>query len=356
MAMPNCFLRVSFKLIVNSDISKLLIFLTWSAGFIALYGTFVGLMVPRKTVFKQPPPAVFNKPSSQTVKRLLFDDESTCRSLLSEGSVVDEHWRPTTCNMFHYNSSDVTQCAIRALKQTQSSWNRIVFIGDSRVREQYLIVASVVSRRPYVVSSQAFHHDHEFRDDGIKLSVKFHWQPVFGQSTINLLRLWLASKPKDRPQLVIAGTVLWHLKNRNPGGSSLKAYEGALRLAVPIINRLQNTTKIVWMVQAPVVLSKLHKVYKYITNDLINAYNAVAQRILAESAAYLWSGSGAIAEHFNEKSADGIHVLRTRATVVRAQIILNLYCNRYVVMATGSPSTGGSICCSCRETLKLHKI
>jgi hypothetical protein len=199
------------------------------------------------------------------------------------------------------------------------------------------VLASVVSRQPYNITNEAFHRDHEFRDDGIQLHVKLYWHNLFGEPTLNLLKQWLAAPPQDRPQVVILGAVLWHLVQEDPGGSTLRAYEAALQQAVKYFNELRNTTKVIWMLQA----RKDQGRHKETLHDLIYAYDAVAERLLANSHAYVWSAASHVSKHYINKSSDGVHLLGTRALPISAQMVLNLYCNQFIVDAAAADT----VCC-----------
>lgn len=82
------------------------------------------------------------------------------------------------------------------------------------------------------------------------------------------------------PSVVISGCGLYSIRSSNASESVLSEYKVNLTRLVQPAESLQNKTRILWMVQAPVVEEKLNNDLPMITNTHINEYNNAALEVL----------------------------------------------------------------------------
>ncbi|XP_050419398.2 N-acetylneuraminate 9-O-acetyltransferase isoform X1 [Patella vulgata] len=257
-----------------------------------------------------------------SIIHLKYGNDS-CKWLLSDGRFPGYNtWQPYGCMTHKYTKSDARMCM-----HYISYWggrNHIVFLGDSRIRQLYFHFINLISNDE--VKKFKAHRDVHFQDNKINARVDFLWHPMVNISMYNVYKNWLISEPSARPNLVITSSATWSIKLSNGSKEALKNFEVNLTYILPFVNKLKDSTKILWLLQDPVVEEKLNANRSAITNEQIDYYNKVSLDILENSAATLWSSSRLVAQGMRKESPDGLHISKS-ALELDIQLLVNMYCN-----------------------------
>ncbi|XP_074654898.1 N-acetylneuraminate (7)9-O-acetyltransferase-like isoform X2 [Tubulanus polymorphus] len=269
----------------------------------------------------------------------------SCQWLLSDGRFQGYNaWQPYGCMMHRYSKSDSRNCMHYI--SYWGGYNHIVFLGDSRIRQLYHEFVGMFSNKPPQKGKQ--HHDMHFSDEKINLKVDFLWQPMVSDTMYNVYKSWLKMEPRDRPNLVITGSATWSVKLSNGSKEFLGNFKVNLTYIVPYFNKLKSTMKVLWMLQDPVVESRLVPNHSMITNERIDEYNRAAIDILRHSTAKVWSSSRLITQGYNHDMNDGLHAGHV-ALDWDNQIVMNMYCNDHMGYNDGT-------CCSSAEPVTKLQI
>ena len=228
--------------------------------------------------------------------------------------------------------------------------NNIVFLGDSRIRQLYYAFIKTCSPNEESINSQyAAHHDLEYKEHDLKLDVRFLWQPIVNESMAQVFKEWLTRDSSRRPNLVVMGSATHSIKTSNASLKALEYYRKNLTLLVPVLDKLGDSTQILWTLQDPVVPENLKPDRIMITNEQIDAYNKAAMEILKYSISqnvHIWSSARLVAQGYtsdNNDKNDGLH-MSAKGLHYAIQILFNMYCNDQMNYNDGT-------CCSDPETV-----
>lgn len=222
---------------------------------------------------------------------------------------------------------------------------RVIFVGDSIVRQLYYEVASLIDgsvKAPnYATGANA---DPELKHQDIQImtkgpEVKMIWDPYLNSTKLyDLLKYPRGKGKKDQiPALLVLGTGLWQL--RNPASGGLPAWEQSIDQV------FKATSTIHEQIADEVILLPVQKVVpemlnpdrrKTLSNDLVDKMNAkLMEKLPPHSEKTSTISQLSIPYVFNDMlaypqvkhhSPDGLHfedaILRARAN-----ILLNLRCN-----------------------------
>lgn len=257
--------------------------------------------------------------------------------------------------MFVYIASDAQMC-FRYI----SFWgghNHIVFMGDSRIRQLYheFIDSLPPNGEPRNADDESIpiHHDMQYQEKSYSLLVKFIWMPVVNGSMVKQFKIWNSYPEILRPNIVITGSATHSIKQTNASLLALEHYRRNLTVILPYLDNLNQTTKILWMLQDPVEPKLLAPVRKMITNEQIDAYNKAAMEVIRYSRAksvQIWSSARLVVQGYQDaisdpKHRDGLHI-NSHALKFSIQILLNLYCNDHMNYNDGT-------CCSDPEKFTI---
>ncbi|ESP04229.1 hypothetical protein LOTGIDRAFT_180023 [Lottia gigantea] len=213
-----------------------------------------------------------------SIIHLKYGNDS-CKWLMSDGRFPGYHtWQPYGCMTHKYTKSDARMCM-----HYLSYWggrNHIVFLGDSRIRQLYFDFVNLINR--------------------------------------------------------------WSIKLNNGSKEALNNFEVNLTTIQPLIKKLKDSTKVLWLLQDPVDELKLNVNRSAITNEQIDDYNKVSIDILENSPAMVWSSSRLVAQGMKKESPDGLHISQS-ALELDSQILINMYCNNDMNHNDGT-------CCNTPET------
>lgn len=77
--------------------------------------------------------------------------------------------------------------------------NYFVFIGDSRIRNQYQSflnhLTGHIPQQPSL--GNGYHENQTFHDTQLKLTVDFIWSPYVSEVMVNMFRMWMVSAYSD---------------------------------------------------------------------------------------------------------------------------------------------------------------
>lgn len=230
--------------------------------------------------------------------------------------------------------------------------NRIVFLGDSRIRQMYNAFAKLVSIKENIGPKFA-HHDMSFREKELNLEIEFLWHPVINSSMFEVYRKWLENDDLTlRPKIVVTGAATWSIRESNASTKALESYRSNLtRLLSSIESMGSSGTQVLWVLQDQVNPDKLTPDRIMITNEQIDLYNKASMDILKYSRAegvHLWSSSRLVSQGYNYDQLDGLH-MGDVALSYAVQILLNMYCNDQMKFNDGT-------CCSDPEPITAVQI
>lgn len=105
------------------------------------------------------------------------------------------------------------------------------------------------------------------------------WAPMVNQTMFNIYKPWIRYISK-RPSVIVTGSGVWAIKISNASLEMFASYKRNLTQLVPILNSFIPHTKVLWVLQDPVITEKLHPSRKMITNEQIDMYNKAAMDLL----------------------------------------------------------------------------
>ncbi|CAL1272802.1 unnamed protein product [Larinioides sclopetarius] len=269
----------------------------------------------------------------------------SCKWLLSDGRFQGFRvWQPYGCMMHSYSSSDSQMCL-----QYIAYWGgktHIVFIGDSRIRQLYYGFVSLINPK-YVIEDNIAHHNIHYSDKELKVYVDFIWAPMVNQTMFDIYKPWIQDV-NTRPSLIVTGSGVWAIKISNASMEMYASYQRNLSHLVPMLNNLTPNTKVLWVLQDPVVTEKLHPSRKMITNEQIDLYNKAAMEVMHHSKILIWSSSRLVSQGLYQDQVDGLHMGKN-ALNYAIQILLNMYCNDHMNYNDGT-------CCSSPEPVTVLQL
>ncbi|CAH1788983.1 unnamed protein product [Owenia fusiformis] len=276
----------------------------------------------------------------------------SCKWLLSDGRFQGYNaWQPYGCMMHKYTKSNSRDCM-----HYISYWggkNHFVFLGDSRIRQLYTKFVSELSQdeeKEVEDPEHPVHRDMHFEDNAINLKVDFLWQPMVNKSMYEIYQEWGRVESRKRPNVVVTGSATWSIKQNNGSKTALENFKMNMTFLHRLFPKLGNKTNIYWMLQDPVIESKLSSNRSMLTNRQIDEYNRATLHTLRDtnSKATLWSSSRLVAQGYNRDSVDGLH-LGPVALNIDFQMLVNRYCNDHMNYNDGT-------CCRSMEPITVVQL
>ncbi|XP_071552262.1 N-acetylneuraminate (7)9-O-acetyltransferase [Panulirus ornatus] len=274
----------------------------------------------------------------------VVDGGDSCQRLLSDGRFQGALvWQPYGCMLHTYSNTDSRRCMryVAFLKQE----NHILFVGDSRIRQLYLAMVIKVAVT-YPKFPESPHEDMHYNDSNLHLNIEFLWRPLMDQQVANILNL--LKRKRVLPKLIVMGSGTHSIKNSNGSVQALEEYKKNLTTLSNALHQIGNKTRLLWMLQDPVVPERLKPERLPITNDQIDLYNMAAMEVLYDTNVHIWSSSRLVAQGSIGGFTDGIHAGDV-AVKYDTQILMNLYCNDHLNFNDGT-------CCNSREAVTMTQI
>jgi len=280
------------------------------------------------------------------------DDPYKCSALLNEGSWLDparswnsqddfKNWQPPGCMMHEYKAQDIQECF---------QDRRLIFIGDSTIRQVYWAIASkldekkAASEEAVIADMKSKHMDAEFMSRGVK--IQFIWDPFLNSSKLeHELRYF---KPNPSPDvvdnsagLILIGTPgLWYAQNGTE--DYLREFRDSVENIIPFMDHSSNsksqksnpfparTNAPNLLLLAPVQTPRFQLLdpgkAAVITPNKTDQMNEYLRQVSAHSEVDVaWSYS-AMLENGIRQYEDSIHVVRN-VNLRKADVLLNLRCN-----------------------------
>jgi hypothetical protein len=260
----------------------------------------------------------------------------TCRALLEHGYLHNNEWETCGCRMHRYSQRDTQVCFNRSYEARQQRQIYLLFVGDSTVRELFHEFVADIGCANFTL--EKVHEAITRKCTQQHLLVDFIWGPTI-PGHVWAIKSVLSRSEDQRPEILTAGANLWiadadltskrkdaMVKHQNDLQNLVRQYEG-----------MGNRTRVVWMPQASIITEphQSRDCYK------VNSYNDIAFKVFKGSSVTVWHTSRHVTSHFIWRaSEDGIHHRFSDRLVLRVnvQILLNLYCNRFM-------DTAETLCC-----------
>lgn len=102
---------------------------------------------------------------------------------------------------------------------------------------------------------------------------------MVNQTMYDIYKPWLQDET-SRPSVIVTGSGVWAIKVSNASYGMFSSYQRNLTHLLPMMNSLTPNTKVLWVLENPVVTEKLHPSRKMITNEQIDLYNKAAMEVL----------------------------------------------------------------------------
>jgi len=300
-------------------------------------------------------------------------DPYKCSALLNKGRWLDparswnsqddfKNWQPPGCMMHQYRANDIQQCFQN---------RRLVFIGDSTIRQVYWAVASKLDKKKaadeeaLIANMDQKHVDAEFMSRGVK--IQFIWDPFLNSSKLeHELRYF---KPNPSPSvvdnsagLILAGAPgLWYAQNGTE--NYLKDFRDSVENVIPFMDHSSNPKSPKskpfparkdspnLLLLAPVQIPRYQLLDPsragLITRNKTDQMNEYLHQVSAHSEAdIVWSYS-AMLEHGIRQYEDSVHVVKN-VNLRKADVLLNLRCNG--ISAKKGPPFNRTCCSSYTRT------
>ncbi|KAG9244163.1 10 TM acyl transferase domain found in Cas1p-domain-containing protein [Calycina marina] len=289
-------------------------------------------------------------------------DPYKCSALLNRGSWLDpakswnsvddfKNWQPEGCMMHEYNAKDIKDCFQE---------RRMVFVGDSTIRQIYWAVAYKLDPVRAVKEEERAmkHEDSEFTFNAVKLN--FVWDPFLNTSKLEHELRYFNGDPSpgvvdNSAGLILAGAPgLWIAQDGTQ--NYLKDLKESIETVVPFMDHsnVPKSTSVPSRKDAPnlLLLAPVQtpryqllspEKARLITPNKTIEMNEYLRQLSAHSEAdILWSYAKMIENGIRQYEDDGIHLVQN-VNVRKADILLNLRCN--AISAKNGPPFDRT-CCS----------
>ncbi|KAK7590435.1 hypothetical protein V9T40_002048 [Parthenolecanium corni] len=282
----------------------------------------------------------------------MYYGKDSCHWLLSDGRFKnDMGWQPYGCMMHVYSRDDTLLC-MKSIAFSRHE-NTFAFLGDQRIHDLFValkthFISAEDSAQSDKVNEDPFTNlpNSTFTNRDLRLTLNFTWSPYISQIMEDTL-IELVNK-KTIPRIIVIGCSLWSIKTSNGSKEILGDYYHNITLLLPIFQQLCRSSRVLWVLQAPVNEEKLNVSHAAITNALIDQYNDAAVKALHESCVEIWSSARLIAQGHLDSLKTGLE-LSTESLKTDVQLLLNLYCNDHMNHKDGT-------CCASVEPYTYVQI
>ncbi|XP_054618961.1 N-acetylneuraminate 9-O-acetyltransferase isoform X2 [Dunckerocampus dactyliophorus] len=231
--------------------------------------------------------------------------------------------------MHKYKSTEAKTCL---------SEKRVVFLGDSRIRQLFYSFIQVIDpgRREEVIK----HADISFEEKSFSLYVDFLWYPEANNSMKERLISW-THEGSAKPDVVILGAATWSIKLHGGRRETLKQYKDNVTAIGTHLESLAKHGEVYWVLQDPVNEEVLLNNRKMITNQQLEQYNEAAVNALSSSKSSnrsrvkLLAASRQATLETISQSDDGLHFPESTRNV-GVMVLMNAVCNKRLRPIDGS--------------------
>ncbi|KAI9345408.1 10 TM acyl transferase domain found in Cas1p-domain-containing protein [Pilaira anomala] len=250
-------------------------------------------------------------------------DHDRCHGMLNEGQWMTEEykdWKPSGCLSKTYRAQEISDCL---------SHTKIIYIGDSIMREQYYtMIETAKLRKP---KRDQIHEDQSAYSKQYDLSFEMWWDPYLNTSkTIDLLQ----GKSKSKPSLLIMGSGVWYMRRTGPNyliswkQAIDRIFEGVMKHSiadkillspVEIVQRdLLNQVRLDTLTEDKITIMN-----NYLREKQESLLNPVTPMVVP----FVWNQ---IVISSKNQTLDGLH-FKEPVTRAQGQLALNYRCNQLLV-------------------------
>ena len=270
--------------------------------------------------------------------------------------------------MHKYTGKDLQQCV---------GERRLVFIGDSQVRQVFWIMAAKLDKKnaKYEFERVADKHTDQVFEGPDNLQLEFIWDPYLNSTRLSSEIMMASSENADpgggnSSSLVVVGGGLWFAKNLGESSlqqfsqsveailHTLEAYDrthtqlGSFPQRLPQSNHTRSLTMFL-PAHKPLYVSLDSDHARTITPDRVESMH---QKLLQASSQrrtpILWAYDK-MTNQSETYQPDGLHLTENAVTAI-ADVILNVKCNSLLTATKGYPMA--KTCCSRYPPLKKTQI
>ncbi|KAI8967068.1 10 TM acyl transferase domain found in Cas1p-domain-containing protein [Mycotypha africana] len=229
--------------------------------------------------------------------------------------------------MLHpYKPTDISTCLSKGSRR-----RRVVYIGDSIVRQQYFALLQLI--RPNVSLEGDAHTNRKYIFQEEQLELEFWWDPYLNDTFLQFLTKSSVQQPKS--SLMVVGGGAWHMRYLPP-----EDYFSAWRQPIDVLFqtvRQQGMTEamMVLPVEIPdysrldanrstsITIDKVHRMNEYLHTQLLNLEKTTQS--LPLQIPFVWN-TMSTTQFSNHVTQDGLH-FNTFITHAQTQVVLNYRCN-----------------------------
>ncbi|KAI7886893.1 10 TM acyl transferase domain found in Cas1p-domain-containing protein [Mucor mucedo] len=216
--------------------------------------------------------------------------------------------------MHSYKATDMSTCL---------SHSRVVYVGDSLVRQQFFAALQLV--RPNVDTSGESHVHRKYVFNEEKLTMEFWWDPY-----LNTTEILKGTSPALKPSLLVVGTGAWQMHYL--GKNYFEHFQSSMdslfetvsthsiadaMLVSPV--EIPQYDKLSPARRASMTIEKIKKMNDYLRHKQGEYVDPKTRMGIP----FIWNEIGA---HLSNVTDDGLHFKQT-VTSLQAQIALNYRCN-----------------------------
>ncbi|OWA49843.1 hypothetical protein BV898_14380 [Hypsibius exemplaris] len=197
---------------------------------------------------------------------------------------------------------------------------RIAFVGDSRVRDLYSFLWSIMSGEPF--DPRPLHHDLKyFSGPPNNVKLDFYWIPFPDESVKHLTRQWCEAAEEEVPHVVVYGTGAHYIWSYGQGG--VKNFTAALDLVALHFKELSARTNVVWLPILPIMRSK--PTQRKGSNDhrlspTAERYGRRFAKVALSNGLFLWESAYQVARTHLERYRDNVHMGTQLLSLVICQL------------------------------------
>ncbi|KAL7308283.1 hypothetical protein PS15m_012151 [Mucor circinelloides] len=258
-------------------------------------------------------------------------DNDRCHGMLNEGKWMTEEyqqWQPSGCMSLTYGKKEINECL---------GHKRIVYIGDSIMREQYYAMTHFL-KKPASKMRDAIHEDQSFYSKEQDITIEIWWDPYL--NTTKTLDLLQGKVQGQKPSLLIMGSGVWYM--RRTGNEYLHLWKTAVdRIFDAALNgRIADKIMLspVEIVEYPLLIPERKATLKFDKITIMNNYlreriSLLHRPVTPMVVPFVWNE---IVTSSKNQTKDGLHFMEP-VTKAQAQLALNYRCNSEHVKTPSFP-------------------
>lgn len=263
--------------------------------------------------------------------------DDSCEGLLTDGTFGEgDVWQPKGCRMHNYTQKETLQC-MNTWREATGSAPRLVFVGDSRVRDLFNGVNLMVGVTDLLTAVDEDEVEYIRKPEDGSVETVYYWRP--------LLREDIPAEVVDRlkenlPSAVVFDSIVHFLRNYPVDSKEARAiFRARITKLAKELDDLPSHIPVLFLLSEPFNLEIMNpKNHSQWLPEIITKYNNIAKEVLTSTRVTVVDSVRRIGTLRNWDYTDGIHAAYTTVNYF-AEILLNYFCNSYL----SSPPHG--TCC-----------